>query len=71
MYSPQLHQEIARHRQADMLREARHERLAAIAAAAKPNGPGRLARVGGLLSSVASPWRGRVAARQPAVDSVA
>lgn len=71
MYSPQLHQEIARQRQADMRREAHGERLAAIAAAAKPNGPGRLARVGGVLSSVAAPWRGRVARQRPAIDAAA
>jgi hypothetical protein len=71
VYSPQLHQDIARHRQADMLREAHRERLAAIAAAAKPNGPGKLARVGSVLSSISLPRRSRVAAPQPAVDSAA
>jgi hypothetical protein len=71
VYSPQLNQEIARHRQADMLRDAHRERLAAIAAAAKPNGPGRLARVGSVLSSITVPRRTRVAGGQPAVDSAA
>ena len=71
MYSPQIHQDIARHRQADMLRDAHRERLAAIAAEAKPNGPGRLARVGSVLSSLAVPRRSRVAVRQPAVDRAA
>lgn len=71
MYSPQLHQDIARHRHADMRREAERERLAAVAAAAKPNGPGRLARVGGVLSSLAAPRRSRVAGRQPALNSAA
>ena len=42
MYSPQIHEEIARYRQADMRREARRERLAAMAAT---NGPGKLARL--------------------------
>lgn len=69
MYSPQIHQDIARHRQADMLREAHKERLAAIAAAAKPNGPGKLARVGSVLSSIPLPRRSRIADRQPAVDA--
>lgn len=67
MYSPQIHQDIARYRQADMLREARRERLAAIAAGTKPNGPGRLARLGGILSSLALPHRGLVGSQRPAV----
>ena len=67
MYSPQIHQEIARHRQVDLLREAGRERLAA---AAKPNGPGRLARVGNVFSSIAV-RRSRVAAEQTAVGSAA
>jgi hypothetical protein len=67
VYSPQIHQDIARYRQADMLREAQRERLAAIAAAAKPNGPGKLARIGSVLSSVAASWRDRPAEHQPAV----
>jgi hypothetical protein len=71
VYSPQLHQDIARHRQADMLREAHRERLAAIAAAAKPNGPGKLARIGSVLSSISIQRRPRVAGGQPAVDSAA
>jgi len=71
VYSPQIHQEIARHRQADMLHEAHRERLAAVAAAAKPSGPGRLARVGSVLSSIPLPRRSRVAGGQPAVDSAA
>jgi hypothetical protein len=50
-----------------MLREAHRERLAAIAAAAKPNGPGRLARVGSVLSSIPLPRRSHVARRRPAV----
>ena len=71
MYSPQLHQDIARHRQADMLREADRQRLAAVAAAAKPNGPGRLARVGNVLSGIALQRRTRAAGGRPAVDSAA
>jgi hypothetical protein len=71
VYSPQIHQDIARHRQADMLREAHRERLAAVAAAAKPNGPGRLARIGSVLSSVTAPWRARVAGHQPATNPAA
>ena len=71
MYSPQLHQDIARHRQADMLREADRERLAAVAAAAKPNGPGRLGRVGSVLSGLALHRRARGAGGRPAVDSAA
>lgn len=71
MYSPQLHQEIARHRQTDMLRDAHRERLAAIAAAAKPNGPGKLARVGSVLSSIPLPRRGRVIGQRPAVGPAA
>jgi hypothetical protein len=67
VYSPQIHQDIARHRQSDMLREGHRQRLAAIAAAAKPNGPGRLARVGSVLSSISMPRRSRVAHRRPAV----
>ena len=59
MYSPQIHEEIARYRQADMRREARRERLAAMAAT---NGPGKLARLGGVLASVAN--RRRRAARR-------
>jgi hypothetical protein len=51
VYSPQIHEEIARQRQADMRREAHSERLAAIAAT---NGPGKLARLGGVLASVAN-----------------
>jgi hypothetical protein len=69
--SPQIHQEIARHRHADMLREAQRERLAAIAAAPKPNGPGKIARVGSVLSSLGIPWRDRPARQRPAVDSAA
>jgi len=71
VYSPQIHQDIARHRQADMLREAHRERLAAMAAAAKPNGPGKLARLGSVLLSISVPRRSRVPRGQPAVDSVA
>jgi hypothetical protein len=71
VYSPQIHQDIARHRQADMLREAHRERLAAIAAAAKPNGPGKLARIGSVLSSISVQRRTRVTGGQPAVDSAA
>jgi hypothetical protein len=48
--SPQIHQEIARRRQAEMRHEAHRERLAAIAAA---QGPGKLARFAGVLASVA------------------
>jgi hypothetical protein len=59
VYSPQIHEEIARHRQADMRREARRERLAAMAAT---NGPGKLARLGGVLASVAK--RRRLVARR-------
>jgi hypothetical protein len=68
VYSPQIHQEIARHRQADMLREAQRERLAAVAAAT-PSGPGKLALLGGIFSRVALPRRTRVAGQQPAVGS--
>ena len=50
MYSSQIHQEVARQRQAEMRREAHRERLAAIAAT---HGPGKLARLGGVLASVA------------------
>lgn len=71
MYSPQMHQDIARHRQADMLREAHRERLAAVAAAAKPNGPGKLARIGSVLSSIAVQRRSRAVRRRPAIDSAA
>jgi hypothetical protein len=71
VYSPQIHQDIARYRQADMLREAKQERLAAIAAAAKPNGPGKLARIGSVLSSISVQRRTRVAGGQPAVGSAA
>jgi hypothetical protein len=68
VYSPQIHQEIARHREADMLREAQRERLAAVAAAT-PRGPGTLALLGGMFSRIALPRRNRVAGQQPAVDS--
>jgi hypothetical protein len=68
VYSPQIHEDIARHRQADMLREANRERLAAVAAA-KPNDPGKLALVGGILSKIALPRRSRVADGRPAIDS--
>jgi hypothetical protein len=68
VYSLQINQEIARHRQADMLRDAHRERLAAMAAA-KPSGPGRLALIGGIVSRIALPRRGRVAGPKPAVDS--
>jgi hypothetical protein len=71
VYSPQLHEDIARHRQADMLREGRRQRLATLAAAAKPNGPGKLSRVGGLLASVTTPLRGRVPGHGPALDPAA
>jgi hypothetical protein len=71
VYSPQIHQDIARHRQADMLREAHRERLAAVAAAAKPNGPGKMARIGTVLSNITVPRRIHVARRQPAIDSLA
>jgi hypothetical protein len=63
VYSSQIHQEIARQRQAEMRREAHRERLAAIAAA---HGPGKLARLGGVLASVAHRRR-RVARRELAV----
>jgi hypothetical protein len=69
VYSPQIHQDIARHRQADMVREAHRERLAAVAAAAKPNGPGKLALVGGIFSRIALPRRSRDAGGRPAIDS--
>jgi hypothetical protein len=71
VYSPQIHQDIARHRQADMLREADRQRLAAIAAGAKPNGPGKLARFGSVLSSITLQRRSPVAGGQPAVNSAA
>jgi hypothetical protein len=71
VYSPQLHQDIARHRQADMLREAHRQRLANVAAAAKPNGPGKLARIGSVLSSIPLPRRSRVVGQRPAVGSAA
>jgi hypothetical protein len=71
VYSPQMNQDIARHRQADMLREAHRQRLANVAAAAKPNGPGKLARIGSVLSSISIQRRTRVAGGQPAVDSAA
>jgi hypothetical protein len=71
VYSPQIHQDIARHRQADMLREAHRERLAAVAAAAKPNGPGKLALVGDIVSRIALPRRSRAAGGAPALDSAA
>jgi hypothetical protein len=70
VYSPQIHQDIARHRQADMLREAHRERLAAVAAA-KPNGPGKLALLGGIFSRIAPPRRSRAAGGAPAIDSAA
>ena len=66
MYSPQIHEEIARHRQADIRREAHRERLAALAAA---NGPGKLARLGSVLASVANRRR-RIARRELAVGSI-
>jgi hypothetical protein len=68
VHSPQIHQDIARHRQADMLRQANRERLAAVAAAAKPNGPGKLALVGGIFSRIALARRSRVARGRPAID---
>jgi hypothetical protein len=68
VYSPQIHQDIARLRQADMRREAHGERLAAIAAA-KPNGPGKFACVRHIFSNVAAAWRGPLGHRQPALDS--
>jgi hypothetical protein len=67
VHSPQIHQDIARHRQADMLRQANRERLAAVAAA-KPNGPGKLALVGGIFSRIALARRSRVARGRPAID---
>jgi hypothetical protein len=66
VYSPQIHEEIARHRQAEMRRDAHRERLAALAAA---NGPGKLARLGGVLASVAD-GRRRIARRELAVGSI-
>jgi hypothetical protein len=60
VYSPQIHEEISRQRQADLQREAHRERLAALAAI---NGPGKLARLGGVLASVANRRR-RFARRQ-------
>ncbi|MGH3116788.1 MAG: hypothetical protein ACRDQ2_06675 [Gaiellales bacterium] len=38
-----------------MLRAAHGQRLANVAAAAKPNGPGKLARIGSVLSSIPLP----------------
>ena len=63
MSSPHIHEVIAGQRQADLRREAHRERLAAIAAA---HGPGKLARLGGVLASVANRRR-RVARRELAV----
>ena len=66
MYSPQIHDGIARQRQADLRREAHRERLAALAAT---NGPGKLARLGGVLASVANRRR-RLARRELAAGSI-
>ena len=63
MSSPYIHEVIAGQRQADWRREAHRERLAAIAAA---RGPGKLARLGSVLASVANRRR-RVARRELAV----
>jgi hypothetical protein len=52
-----------------MLREAHRERLAAMAAAAKPSGPGRLALIGSIVSRIALLSRSRVAGPKPAVNS--
>jgi hypothetical protein len=52
-----------------MLREAHRERLAAVAAAAKLNGPGKLALVGGIFSRIALPRSSRAASGAPALDS--
>jgi hypothetical protein len=52
-----------------MLREAHRERLAAVAAAAKPNGPGKLALVGDIVSRIALPRRSRAAGGAPTLDS--
>jgi hypothetical protein len=71
VYSPQLHQDIARHRQADMLREADRQRLAAIAVGANPRGPSTLGRIGSLLSQITVKRRTRLVGGQPAVDSAA
>ena len=66
MYSPQIHEVIACHREADMRLAAHRERLAALAAA---HGPGKLARLGGVLASVAHRRR-RVARRELAAGSI-
>jgi hypothetical protein len=71
VHSPQIHQDIARHRQADMLREAHRQRLAALAAAPKPKGPSTLGRIGSLLSSLGVQRRDRVVGSEPAIDSAA
>jgi hypothetical protein len=52
-----------------MLREAHRERLAAVAAAAKANGPGKLALVGDIVSRIALPRRSRAAGGAPTLDS--
>jgi hypothetical protein len=57
VYSPQIHEDVARHRQADMLREARRERLAATAAAARREGLGKLAHVSSVFARVSAPVR--------------
>lgn len=68
MHSPQIHQDIARYRQADMLREAHRERLAFVAAAGKPKSLGMLARVG---RAFPLKRRALVAGGQPAIDPAA
>jgi hypothetical protein len=54
-----------------MLREAHRQRLANVAAAAKPNGPGKLARIGSVLSSISIQRRSRVVGQRPAVGPAA
>jgi hypothetical protein len=61
---PTSHQEIARARHADFLREATQERLAAIAREGRPAAPARLREAG--LRWAAAEAR-KAAARRPAI----
>jgi hypothetical protein len=65
--SPQIHQELARQRQADMLREAQRERLAAVAAG-RDSGP-RLAWAWTLMASVSKHVRRRPVTAKPAAST--
>ena len=68
MYSPQIHEEIARQRHADLLREARKEQLASLAERA-PSTSGALAGARAVAEMLALRLRrrpGRGPAVQPA-----